>query len=44
MKPLLEEYGNVIIAIICAATILVVINPVLSLVGIKIDSILSLLM
>ena len=44
MKPLLEEYGNVLLAIICAAIILVVINPVLDLVAIKIDAILTLLM
>lgn len=44
MKPLLEEYGNVLLAIICAAIILAVINPVLDLVAIKIDAILTLLM
>lgn len=44
MSPLFEEYGNILIAIICATIILVVINPVLDLVGIKISAILSLLM
>lgn len=44
MSPFLEEYENILLALICAALILVLINPVISVVGIKIDAILSLLM
>lgn len=44
MSSFLEEYGNILLALICVALILVLINPVISVVGIKIDAILSLLM
>ena len=44
MNSFFNQYGGILLAIICAAIILAVINPVLSEVSTKIDAILSLLM
>lgn len=44
MSAFFDEYGDILLAIICAAFILVTINPVLDIVAVKIDAILSLLM